>query len=64
MTQEVRVILQLTLDVDAELSREEIEKWVRDRIALGFNTGTFNPVDLMMTDIIEIREEAEIYENE
>ena len=66
MTQEVRVMLQLTLDVDATLSKNEIERrldivFAKDEFKWLFN---YLDMDVQMVDIIEIREEAEIYGNE
>jgi len=57
MRQEVRVMLQLTLDVDSQLSRTEISEKISK---ISFSGG----MTTMMIDIIEIKEEAEIYGNE
>jgi len=64
MTQEVRVMLQLTLDVDATLSKEDIDKAVREATEFAFEMDKYDNIDVQMVDIIEIREEAEIYGNE
>lgn len=66
MTQEVRVMLQLTLDVNAKYSKEEIKKAVEyaltpDSPELEYDETI--PFDIQMVDIIEIKEEAEIYGN-
>lgn len=63
MTQEVRVMLQLTLDVDVRLSKEDIQRKIEFLIEEGSRTHLLG-LDLQMTDVIEIREEAEIYGNE
>lgn len=62
MTQEVKVLLQLTLDVDTSLSKEGIETAVKSAINED-QLRNFNS-ELVMVDIVEIREEAEIYGNE
>lgn len=65
MTQEVRVMLQLTLEVAAGLSKEEIEKRLKQNFI--YCKDPFCPdedIDVEMVDVIEIREEAEIYGNE
>lgn len=63
-TQEVRVILQLTLDVDATLSKEDIDRAVREGTEFAFEMDKYDNIDVQMVDIIEIKEEAEIYGNE
>lgn len=63
-TQEVRVMLQLTLDVDTELSKEDIEVRLRQAIEGMELSNLVDDMTLEMTDIIEIREEAEIYGTE
>lgn len=61
MTQEVRVMVQLTLEVDANVPKELI----KDRIDAALNVSLIYPdMELKMTDIIEIRKEAEIYGTE
>lgn len=60
MNQEVRVMLQLTLDVDATLSTEDVERRLKSYI----DDFRAKGMSLYLTDIIEIREEAEIYGNE
>ena len=60
MTTEVRVMLQLTLDVDATLSKEEIIKQLTRMLTEDY----YKDIDVQMVDIIEIREEAEIYGTE
>lgn len=61
MTQEVRVMLQLTLDVHTELSKKDIEGNIKNRLETLSNLTGFY---VQMVDIIEIREEAEIYGTE
>ena len=65
MTQEVKVLLQLTLDVDAKLSKEEIRDSLYIKIPERLDlTHLLDGMRLMMTDIIEIQEESEIYGTE
>ena len=59
MTQEVRVMLQLTLDVDTSYSKENIQHEVYKSL----NFENSRHIKPMMVDIIEIQEEAEIYGN-
>lgn len=63
MTQEVKVMLQLTLDVNTKLSKDDITKDVERAIGGGFYD-PFTKSALMTIDIIEVREEDEIYEND
>lgn len=60
MTQEVKILLQLTLDVNAQLSRTEIAEKVNSAIHFSKDDG----IDNIITDIIEIQEESEIYGTE
>jgi len=60
MTQEVQVILQLTLDCDATLDSFDIESKVKSAIHFSKD----DKIDIMMIDIFDIQEEAEIYGNE
>lgn len=60
MTQEVRVMMQLTLECDVWLSEAEITERVMSAIRFNESTG----IDIILTDIIEIRGEAEIYGTE
>lgn len=60
MKQEVKIILQLTLDCDTTLSKKEIEEKTKSAI----NFSKDDNIEVMMIDTIEIREEKEIYENE
>ena len=57
MTQEVRVMIQLTLDVDVKLLKEEVLKQLQRMITEDYHKG----IELIMFDEIEYREEAEIY---
>jgi len=59
MTQEVRIMLQVTLEIDTELSIEKIKENLEYHIKYE-GLGDC----LQMVDIIEIREEAEIYGND
>lgn len=63
MRQEVRVLLQLTLDIDAKLTKKEIERNVKLLLSNDsmWYLGIDSPVEI---DIIEVREEAEIYGTE
>jgi len=62
MTQEVRVMLQLTLDVNTLMTKEDIERNIKG--IMESDEVIDRGINVMMTDIIEIREEAEIYGNE
>jgi hypothetical protein len=63
MTQEVKVMLQLTLDVDATLSKEDIKRRI-EKVMLENGNFSYPDMDSVMVDFIEIREEAEIYKTE
>jgi ribosomal protein L23 len=63
MTQEVRVMLQLTLSVNAKATKEQIKKAVENVFNLEEDLNTIY-FDVQMVDIVEIREEAEIYGTE
>ena len=60
MTQEVRVTLQLTLDCDTMLDSFDIEAKVKSAIHFSKD----DKIDIMMIDIFDIQEEAEIYGTE
>lgn len=60
MTQEVRVMLQLTLDCDITLTKQDIQ----DRVIAAIQFSGDEGIDVMMTDIIEVRDESEIYGTE
>lgn len=65
-SQEVRVMLQLTLDVDATLDKKEIE----DKLKIVINGYSFSnlisypDMEFVQSEILQIQEEAEIYGNE
>lgn len=59
-TQEIRVLIQLTLDVDINKTKEDVKNLVSAYII----NEKCEHIDVMMKDIIEIREEGEIYGNE
>ena len=62
MNQEVRVILQLTLDVDCKLSKEEIEERINEYFtSMQQENKISEEMILMNNDVIQIEEEAEIY---
>ena len=60
MTQEFRVMIQLTLDVDINKTKEDVKNLVSAYII----NEKCEHIDVMMKDIIEIREEGEIYGTE
>ena len=60
MTQEVRVVVQLTLDCDITLTKQDIQ----DRVISAIRFRTHDGVFIMMADIIEVRDEEEIYDTE
>jgi hypothetical protein len=62
--QEVRVNLKLTLCLDARLEEEEIGVYVRSGIYDGFPDQLKLVKDNQLLDVLEIREEAEIYGTE
>ena len=66
MTQEVRVLLQLTLDVDTEVCKEEIDKRILDIAATHTWKRLFSylDMDIVETELKSIQEEAEIYGTE
>lgn len=57
MTQEVRVVVQLTLDCDITLTKQDIQ----DRVIAAIQFSGDEGIDIMTTDVIEVRDEAEIY---
>lgn len=63
MTQEVRVMLQLTLDVDIAYSKEKIGKRI-EHVLNNYKLDFPEHMVVQMVDVIEIKEEAEIYETE
>lgn len=60
MTQEVRVLIQLTLDVDINKTKEDVKNLVNAYII----NEKCEHIDVMMKDIIEVQNESEIYETE
>lgn len=60
MRQEVKVDLQLTLDVTTDNSKEDIERKLTERLIHLREIG----IRVMLVDIYEIREESEIYGTE
>lgn len=60
MIQEIRVMIQLTLDVDINRTKEDVKNLVSAYII----NEKCEHIDVMMKDIIEIREEGEIYGDE
>ncbi len=62
MRQEVRVILELTLDVDARLSEEQIQDNLKK--ILKDEEVWYHDIELMKVKIHEIREESEIYQTD
>lgn len=62
MTQEVQVTL--TLEVDVTQQKTDIEQFVRDLINTHtFHSSSYNRMVFDFIDIIEIKEESEIYDN-
>ena len=59
-TQEFRVMIQLTLDVDINKTKEDVKNLVSAYII----NEKCEHIDVMMKDIMEIREESEIYGTE
>ena len=64
ITQEVRIQLQFTMEIDATYSKDEIER--RLNIMFTESQGHFcaPDMDLIRAEVIEIEEEAEIYGTE
>ena len=63
MKQEVEVLIKLTLEVDADKSKENIKHYVEGRGLISKYNSTF-PYNIMDYEVLTIKEEAEIYENE
>jgi hypothetical protein len=59
-TQEFRVMIQLTLGVDINKTKEDVKNLVNAYII----NEKCEHIDVMMQDIIEVRDESEIYETE
>lgn len=59
-TQEIRVMIQLTLDVGINKTKEDVKNLVNAYII----NEKCEHIDVMMKDIMEIREESEIYGTE
>lgn len=64
MTQEVRIQVQLTMEVDASYSKEEIERRVNEMLLESEGCFSRPDLELIRGEIIDIEEEAEIYGNE
>lgn len=66
MTQEVEVLVKITFDVNAEMSYNDIqntlEVWINDVMA-SLDDAPINDVTFCQSEIISIKEEAEIYGN-
>lgn len=58
-TQEFRVMIQLTLNVDINKTKEDVKNLVNAYII----NEKCEHIDVMMKDIIEVRDESEIYGN-
>lgn len=56
-TQEIRVLIQLTLDVDINKTKEDVKNLINAYII----NEKCEHIDVMMKDIIEVRDESEIY---
>ena len=56
-TQEFRVMIQLTLDVDINKTKEDVKNLVNAYII----NEKCEHIDVMMKDIIEVQDESEIY---
>ena len=56
-TQEFRVLIQLTLDVDINKTKEDVKNLINAYII----NEKCEHIDVMMKDIIEVRDESEIY---
>ena len=59
-TQEFRVMIQLTLDVDINKTKEDVKNLVNAYII----NEKCEHIDVMMKDIIEVKDESEIYQTE
>jgi len=58
MTQEIRVLIQLTLDVDINKTKEDVKNLVNAYII----NEKCEHIDVIMKDIIKVRDESEIYQ--
>lgn len=61
MTQQVEVTVKLTLEVDATVNKQEIENFIKESVLVATDEDclfSFNKLD-----IIEIKEEKDIYDN-
>lgn len=64
MSQEVRVQVQFGFEINAEFSREIIEKRINLMLERIKKEYQYPDIEILTADIIDIEEEAEIYGNE
>lgn len=63
MRQQVEVIVSLTYDADATLSREDLGQEIHDDVVRLLDADSASRVELVSFEIMTLREEAEIYGN-
>ena len=60
MVQEVRVTIEVSLDVNASMSTKDIRKFAEDNILIVIDKPN-GKISNVKTAVIQVREEAEIY---